>query len=120
MVARNKQLIDWSLSLVRGQKPELPKNFRGGRQRRLEETIKKAQGLSRDEWPERPKRKGRRWADEQEEEFRRHAERRDIVAEELDIDPSMLAPRAVIERLVWKEEEPASLLLPWQRELLGV
>lgn len=120
MVARNKQLIDWSLDLVRGKDPVIPHNFKGGRLRRLREAMKKAQGTPKSEWPERPKRKGRRWADEQEEEFKRHAERRDMVAEELDIDPSMLAPRAVIERLVWKEEVPESLLLPWQRELLGV
>jgi ribonuclease D len=120
MVARNNQLIDWSVDLVRGKDPIIPHNFRGGRLRRLQESMKRAKSVPKEEWPERPKRKGRRWDDEQEEEFRRHAERRDMVAEELDIDPSMLAPRAVIERLVWKEEEPERLLLPWQRELLGV
>jgi ribonuclease D len=120
MVARNKQLIDWSLDLLQDNQPSIPHNFKGGRLRRLHEAMKVAKSIPKDEWPERPKRKGRRWADEQEEEFRRHAERRDVIAEELDIDPSMLAPRSVIERLVWKEEEPSALLLPWQRELLGV
>lgn len=120
MVARNKQLIDWCLELLRGTEPAIPPNFKGGRLRRLREAMKCAKGASKEDWPERPKRKGRRWTDEQEEEYKRYAERRDVVAEELDIDPSMLAPRAVIERLVWKEEEPSQLLLPWQRELMGV
>lgn len=120
MVARNNQLIDWSLDLARGKEPVIPRNFKGSRFRRLEEAIRKGKAISKEDWPQRPKRKSRRWDEAQEVEFRRHADRRDAVAAELDIDPSMLASRAVIERLVWKEESPEELLLPWQRELLGV
>ena len=120
MVVRNKLLIEWSQAIVKGEKLQFPRNIRGRRQRRLEVAIAKARDLPRSKWPVRPKSRGRRWEDAQEAEYARYAKRRDQVAEELNIDPSVLASRGVIERLIWKEEEPEILLLPWQRDLLGV
>lgn len=120
MVVRNKLLIEWSQAIVDDHRLEFPRNIRGRRHRRLEAAITKARNLPKSEWPLRPKSRGRRWEDSQEAEYARYAEKRDQVAEKLDIDPSVLAPRAVIERLIWREEEPDRLLLPWQRELLGV
>ena len=120
MVARNKLLIEWSLAIVKGEPLEFPKYIRGRRQRRLEVAIAKARTLPESEWPERPKGRRRRWDDSQEAEYARHAKKRDEVAGELDIDPSVLASRAVLERLIWREEEPERLLLPWQREVMGL
>lgn len=120
MVTRNKQLIDWSLAISKGGPLEFPRNMRGRRMKSLKAAIEKARNLSKSELPERPRGKGRRWDDSHEAEYARHAKRRDEVAADLDIDPSILASRAVIERLIWKEEEVSSLLLPWQRELMGL
>jgi ribonuclease D len=120
MVARNNLLIDWSLAIAKGGALEFPRNIRARRQRRLELALEKARNLPKSEWPVRPKSRGRRWDDRQEAEYARYAKKRDQVAEELDIDPSILASRAVLERLVWREEEPDRLLLPWQRALLEV
>ena len=46
--------------------------------------------------------------------------RRDDAAAELDLDPTLIASRAVIEGLAYRDEPPESTLLPWQRELLAV
>jgi ribonuclease D len=45
---------------------------------------------------------------------------RDKVAEELSLDPSLIAPRATLEGLAFRREETLPRLMPWQRELLGV
>ena len=94
--------------------------MRGRRMKSLQAAIDKARNLPKSELPERPRGQGRRWDDSHEAEFARHAKRRDEVATELDIDPSILASRAVIERLIWQEEDVSALLLPWQRELMGL
>ena len=120
MVARNNLLVEWSLAIVKGEPLEVPRYIRGRRQRRLEDAIDKARNLPESAWPERPRGRRRRWDDSQEAEYTRLAKKRDEVAQELDIDPSVLASRAILERLIWKEEEPQSLLLPWQREVLGL
>jgi ribonuclease D len=120
MVARNKLLIEWSLAIVNGERLEFPRYIRGRRQRRLEVAVATARNLPESEWPERPRNRRRRWNDRQEAEFARHAKKRDEVAAELDLDPSVLASRAVLERLIWKDDEPERLLLPWQREVLGI
>jgi ribonuclease D len=118
MVARNKQLIDWSLAISKGGPLEFPRNMRGRRMKSLQAAIAKARTMPKSELPERPRGKGHRWDDSHEAEFNRHAKHRDTVAAKLDIDPSILASRAVIERLIWQEDDVSTLLLPWQRELM--
>jgi hypothetical protein len=44
--------------------------------------------------------------------------RREKVAAELDIEGSLIAPRAVLESLVSREGTPTELLLKWQCECL--
>ena len=82
MVARNKQLIEWSLALSKGQPLEFPRNMRGRRMKSLQAAIAKARRIPKSELPERPRGKGRRWDDSLEAEFARHAQRRDKVAED--------------------------------------
>jgi len=51
------------------------------------------------------------------EELRR---RRDKSAEELGLEPSLIAPRSALETIAADRARAASLLVPWQRELLGI
>ena len=44
--------------------------------------------------------------------------RRDLVAEKLGLDPSFIAPRSAVESIAADGERSATLLVPWQRELL--
>jgi uncharacterized protein (DUF433 family) len=43
---------------------------------------------------------------------------REQVAAELDIEGSLIAPRAVLEALAAGEAQPAEVLLKWQRDCL--
>ena len=45
---------------------------------------------------------------------------RDKVAHDLDLDSSLIAPRAILEALAGKHEGAEDLLLNWQRNLLGL
>jgi hypothetical protein len=46
--------------------------------------------------------------------------KRDTLAADLRLDPSLIAPKAMLERLAAGDDEAAERLLPWQREMLGV
>ena len=117
MVVRNQQLTAWSEALSRGQKLELPRNVKGGRAKRLRESIEVARKIPMEEWPERRKGSGRRWDSAQEKRFEALAKRRDQAAESLEIESSVIAPRAALEEIAW-EADPAEHLLSWQRTLL--
>ena len=46
--------------------------------------------------------------------------KRDAIATKLDLDPSLIAPKAAIEGLILQDSEAPKQLMPWQRELLGL
>jgi ribonuclease D len=51
------------------------------------------------------------------EELRR---RRDKSAEELGLEQSFVAPRGTLETIAADDQRAATLLVAWQRELLGI
>jgi ribonuclease D len=71
-------------------------------------------------WPQRPARASRTRTpgfDKKVEELRR---RRDHHAKELAIDPSFIAPRSTLEGIAADSSRSETLLVSWQRELLGL
>ncbi len=73
-----------------------------------------------EEWPVSRRRSGTRPTTEtiqRAEELRR---RRDKSAEELGLEPSFIAPRSTLEAIAADGTRVSALLVPWQRELLGV
>jgi hypothetical protein len=54
---------------------------------------------------------------ERAEELRR---RRDQGAMQLQLDPAVVAPRGALEALAANEKNGAAMLVPWQREVLGI
>ncbi len=61
-----------------------------------------------------------RWTAEQEKRAEALSLERDRVAAELDLDPSMIAPRATLEAIAANPGKVLELLLPWQRTLLAL
>ncbi len=119
MVVRNQQLISWAEKLVRGERLDLPRNVKGARAKRLKEAVEQAREIPRSAWPERRKGNGRRWDNVREKRFEALAVKRDRAAESLEIEPSVIAPRAVLEQIAW-EADPSDHLLSWQKALLGL
>jgi hypothetical protein len=44
--------------------------------------------------------------------------RRDVVAGEHGLEPSLIAPRGALDALAADESQTETLLVPWQRDLL--
>ena len=76
--------------------------------------------LPESDWPVSLRRIGRRPGLETvraTEELRR---KRDQAAKELDLEPAFIAPRSTLEAIATNQARAASLLVPWQQELLGI
>ena len=76
--------------------------------------------LPESEWPQRPSRISRTRTpgfDRKVEELRR---RRDHHAKELAIEPAFIAPRSTLEGIAADPTRSETLLVAWQRELLGL
>lgn len=118
MVATNRQLVDWSLRLAGGKSIEPPGHYRGDRRRRLHETIAEAKSTPGDEHPEKVRGLRRRRDPDFDRRVTEVIRRRDQVAGELDIEPSLIASRAMIESLAADEDGAEAQFLGWQRDLL--
>lgn len=120
MVVTNKQLLEWSTGLAAGKKPELPHHFRPDRVKRLRAALASTAEMPEESWPERPSGKRRK----RDKDFERKVDElislREQAASKLDIECSLIAPRAALECLAADEAKPSDLLLKWQRECLGM
>lgn len=105
--------------------PKLPRNCRGSRLRALDQAIRRARAIPKDDWPPRHVRGRQRpgaFADPRDVEALMAAAARQ--AADLGISPSVLAPRASLEAVA--AHRPATLpetvartpLMRWQAELL--
>jgi ribonuclease D len=118
MVATNKQLIAWATDLAEGREINLPPKLRPDRSQRLGAAIKVAEGIPESEWPVRPKRVRQRYDETFEKRLKELMESRNQIAENLDIDPSVIASRGLLEQIVAGRVDPADILLKWQLSLL--
>ena len=119
-ILHNQQIIDTALALDAGREAHF-KHLRGTRLRRFEEAVARGLALPESEWPQPVKGESRTRATRaQEGQMQSLRGKRDAIAKKLEIDPSLIAPKAMIEGLIMRREETRAQMLPWQRELLGV
>ena len=129
-VVRNEVLLDLArrptlhrraLANVRGLPRELA---RGAGATRLYDAIETARRLDPTELPEPRQRIRKPRSATLETDLKTLARRRDELAARLDLEPSVLAPRAVLEELVQRSREGLPVdeideLRQWQRELVA-
>jgi len=72
------------------------------------------------DWPQRNRHTRLRSTGEQEKRFEQLRLKRDQLAAELALDPSVLASRSALEKVVREPEAVETVLMRWQRDLLGV
>ena len=120
MVAPNRQLLEWSIDLGGQKNISLPGHFRPERVKRFRAALAAAQELPESEWPERPCGKRRKRDRDFEQRVDVLLKAREEAAAKLDIEGSLIAPRAVLESLAAGDARPAEVLLKWQRECLGM
>ncbi|MGV3533285.1 MAG: ribonuclease D [Chthoniobacteraceae bacterium] len=119
-ILHNEQLVNAASKFDRGEQVEI-RSLRGSRRQRFYEAAEAGLALPEEEWPKIPKGQRRlRPTPAQETAFRDLKNRRDKVAGELQLDPSLIAPKTTLENLASQPEENVSKLMPWQRELLGL
>jgi ribonuclease D len=94
----------------------LPRRFSPRRQTSLQEAVRR--GLANPSPPQSPKRSGRRPTEAEKLRFRQLEQRRDRLAKELGIDPTVIASRAVLLALARDWEQSRQELMSWQLNLL--
>lgn len=119
MVAPNRQLLEWTLELDAKRSVNLPGHFRPDRVKRFKAALAEAQTLPRADWP--AKACGKRRKRDHEFDLRVDAllKARELAAADLDIEASLIAPRAILESLAAGEADSDDVLLTWQRECLS-
>ena len=118
-ILHNENLVEAAASFASGRTPDY-KHFSARRRHAFHEAARAALATPESEWPVLRRQFGTRPTAEtvrRTEELRR---RRDKSAEELGLEPSFVAPRSTLEAIAADPEQAASLLVPWQRELLGL
>ncbi len=118
-ILQNEKLLNAAVSFDSGSVPDY-KHFSHRRRRAFREAAQSALQAPESEWPVLRRRFGTRpTADmmQRTEELRR---RRDKTAEQLGLEPSFIAARSALEAIAADGARAESLLVPWQRQLLGV
>jgi len=118
-ILQNHDLLNAAVSFASGSVPDYG-HFSSRRRQAFREAAQSALQLSESEWPvplrrfgTRPNPEMGRWT----EELRR---RRDRSAKQLDLEPAFIAPRSTLEAIAANQMNATTLLVPWQRTLLGI
>ena len=120
MVVANREMLEWAIKLAGGGKVQLPRHYRGDRLKRFSKMNEEVRAMPESEWPKRPEKIRRKRDKSFEKKVNDFLKIRDAKATELEIDPSLIAARAVLEAIAWNETTPEESLLEWQRECLGI
>jgi len=119
-ILQNHLLVEAARAFEQGRVPE----FRHLSPRRRRGFMDAAEGALRLPDAELPPRRRRGVGVRPTVEMERAAEnlrkKRDVIAEELGLDPSFIAPRATVESIAADQSRSETLLVPWQRGLLEV
>jgi ribonuclease D len=118
-ILRNEELVELAHMAAEG-KVVFPANLSPARKKRLESAVDEAMQLPESEWPARIKTIRDRPTDEQERRLDQLKNRRDRVAQELDLDPGVLAPKQALERISREPDSLDTTLMRWQRQALGL
>ena len=118
-ILQNRELIYSAERFAHGETADY-KHFSDRRRRAFREAAQRAMQLPEKDWPVRPRRFGTRPSTEVIKRIDKLRHNRDHAAKELHIEPSFIAPRATLEAIGADPSRADALLVPWQRELLGI
>ncbi len=118
----NQELIRMASNLEAGRKPDPPHYLRSNYARRLGEAIAKSREVPTEEFPSKRVRGNGPRLDIDESHLGRIRAKRDSVAAELKLEPTIIATRGSMEMLAAKnldDNDRENILLDWQKEVLG-
>jgi ribonuclease D len=116
-ILHSERLVEAALKVDAGERVEF-RHLRGGRAQRFHEAARRALHMDEQDWPKHVRKPRTRPSQAQFARFLELKKHRDHVAEQVKLDPSLIAAKATLEGLAFRPEETLPKLLPWQRELL--
>jgi len=116
-ILQNSDLIEAARRLDAGESVHFH-HLRGSRLERFEKAIEVGLTLPEENWPKFTSKPRSRPSLEQQRLFNEFKVCRDKAAEALNIDPTLIASKAVLEVLAENPQTGMETLLPWQRALL--
>ena len=118
-ILHNEQLVEAADRFDRGLEVDYAQ-LKGGRRARFFQAAREALALPESEWPQIIRKPRPRTTREEELRFKRLKTKRDDVAAALQLDPSLIAPKLVLENLAANFDEAAGRMMPWQRAILDL
>jgi ribonuclease D len=118
-ILQNHELLEAAESFAKGGMPDFS-HFSARRRGAFREAAERALKLPEEAWPLPRPRLGTRPTAEMKQRMEELRRRRDHGATRLELDPAFVAPRAALEALATNEKNGAALLVPWQRQVLGI
>jgi ribonuclease D len=118
-ILQNRELLAAAETFAKGGTPDFS-YFSARRRGTFREAAEQALKLAEEAWPLPRPRLGTRPTVEMKQRMEELRRRRDHGATRLELDPAFVAPRAALEALATNEKNGATLLVPWQREVLGI
>jgi len=118
-ILQNRELLCSAERFAVGESPDY-KHFSDRRRRAFREAAERGMQMPEKDWPVRPRRSGTRATAEVVKRIEQLRRNRDHAAKDLQIESSFIAPRATLEAIAADQSRADTLLVRWQRELLGI
>jgi ribonuclease D len=118
-ILQNRELIYSAEKFAHGETPDY-KHFSDRRRVMFREAARRGLELPEKDWPVRPRRSGTRPTAEVIKQIEKLRQNRDHAAKELQVEVSFIAPRATLEAIAADPSRADALLVPWQREAVGI
>ncbi len=118
-ILQNHELLTAALNFASGRVPDY-KQFSTRRRQTFREAARIGLQSPQSEWPVMRRRSGTRPTAATLRRSEKLRERRDKSAAQLGLEPSFIASRGALESIAADPSRMATLLVPWQQELLGI
>jgi ribonuclease D len=118
-ILQNRELLKAAESVTSERVPDY-NHFSARRQQTFREAAKAALQSPESEWPVMRRRSGRRPTTDIVRRAEQLRHRRDKSAEQLGLEPPFIASRGALEAIAADPTRATTLLVPWQRELIGI
>ncbi|HEX3620392.1 MAG TPA: ribonuclease D [Candidatus Udaeobacter sp.] len=118
-ILQNRELLNAAESFTSGQVPDY-KHFSARRRQTFHEAAKIGLQSPQSEWPVMRRRSGSRPTPEMRRRADQLRERRDKAAVQLGLERSFIASRGALEAVAADPARATALLIPWQRDLIGI
>jgi ribonuclease D len=118
-ILQNHELLKAAESFTSGGVPDY-KHFSARRRQSFCEAAGNALQLPQSEWPVMRRRSATRPTNDVVRRAEQLRTRRDKSAEQLGLEPPFIASRGTLEAIAADQVRATTLLVPWQRELIGI